>query len=64
MKTHYEIRAQKYGDFDSGISVYDPIAKGKVLMEHQQKRPERRLGKIRNCEPIGEVHLNSEKEAT
>ena len=37
--------------------------RAKVLMEHQQKRPERWSGKIRNCEPIGEVHLNPEKEA-
>ena len=35
----------------------------KVLMEHRQKRPERWSGKIRNCEPIREVHLNLEKEA-
>lgn len=37
--------------------------RAKVLMEHRQKRPERWSGKIRNCEPIGEVHLNPEKEA-
>jgi len=37
--------------------------RAKVLMEHQKKRPERWSGKIRNCEPIGEVHLNPEKEA-
>jgi putative transposase len=37
--------------------------RAKVLMEHRKKRPERWSGKIRNCEPIGEVHLNPEKEA-
>ncbi len=34
-----------------------------VLMKHRNKRPERWSGKIRNCEPIGNVHLNPEKEA-
>ena len=37
--------------------------RAKVLMDHRQKRPERWSGKIRNCEPIGEVHLNPEREA-
>ena len=32
-------------------------------MAHRQAKPERWSGKIRNCEPIGEVHLNPEKEA-
>ena len=35
--------------------------RAKVLMEHREKRPERWSGKIRNCEPIGKVHLNPEK---
>ncbi len=37
--------------------------RAKVLMAHRQAKPERWSGKIRNCEPIGEVHLNPEKEA-
>lgn len=35
----------------------------KVLMEHRRQRPERWSRNIRNCEPVGEVHLNPEKEA-
>jgi putative transposase len=35
----------------------------KVLMAHREARPERWSGQIRNCEPVGEVHLNPEKEA-
>ncbi|WP_456294472.1 IS3 family transposase [Vibrio renipiscarius] len=37
--------------------------RAKVLMAHREAKPERWSGKIRNCEPIGEVHLNPEKEA-
>ena len=37
--------------------------RAKVLMEHKKKKPGRWSGKIRNCKPIGEVHLNPEKEA-
>ena len=37
--------------------------RAKVLMAHRQAKPERWSGKIRNYEPIGEVHLNPEKEA-
>ncbi|MGR5239107.1 integrase core domain-containing protein [Vibrio alfacsensis] len=37
--------------------------RAKVLMAHSEAKPERWSGKIRNCEPIEEVHLNPEKEA-
>ncbi|MDV7106352.1 hypothetical protein R3X26_18355 [Vibrio sp. TH_r3] len=36
--------------------------RAKVLMAHRQAKPERWSGKIRNCEAIGEVHLNPEKQ--
>jgi len=35
----------------------------KVLQEHRRKKPSRWSGEIRNCQPIGAVHLNPEKEA-
>lgn len=35
----------------------------KVLQEQRKKRPDRWSGKVRNCQPIGSVHLNPEKQA-
>ncbi len=34
-----------------------------VLSIARERHPARWSGKIRNCEPVGEVHLNPEREA-
>ena len=34
-----------------------------VLSIARELHPERWAGQIRNCEPVGEVHLNPEREA-
>lgn len=33
-----------------------------VLEVRREQNPERWSGEIRNCEPVGDVHLNPEKE--
>ncbi|WP_277869571.1 hypothetical protein [Vibrio splendidus] len=35
----------------------------KVLLATKELNPEGWPGDIRNCEPVGDVHLNPEKEA-
>jgi putative transposase len=37
--------------------------RAKVLLAAKQRKPERWSGNIRNCKPVGEVHLNPEREA-
>ncbi len=56
---NYVTPAERHNGRDAAILEH----RAKVLMAHKKKNPERWSGKIRNCEPIGEVHLNPEKEA-
>ncbi|TCO04411.1 hypothetical protein EDB51_102345 [Vibrio crassostreae] len=37
--------------------------RAEVLLAAKQLNPERWSGAIRNCKPVGEVHLNPEREA-
>ncbi|TMX31452.1 hypothetical protein DA100_19725 [Vibrio sp. Hep-1b-8] len=37
--------------------------RAEVLLTAKQRKPERWPGDIRNCEPVGNVHLNPEREA-
>ena len=37
--------------------------RAEVLLAAKQLKPERWASDIRNCEPVGEVHLNPEREA-
>ncbi len=37
--------------------------RAEVLLAAKQRKPERWPGDIRNCKPVGEVHLNPEREA-
>ena len=58
-RLNYVTPAERHSGKDAAILEY----RAKVLMKYKRKNPERWSGKIRNCEPIGEVHLNPEKEA-
>ena len=37
--------------------------RARVLLAAKELNPELWPGKIRNCEPVGDVHLNPEREA-
>jgi putative transposase len=56
---HFVTPSERHSGKDTEILRH----RAKVVMEYRQKRPECWSGKIRTCEPIGEVHLNPEKEA-
>lgn len=56
---NYVTPSERHNGKDKEILAH----RAKVLMKHRQKRPERWSGKIRNCKPIDEVHLNPEKDA-
>jgi len=58
-RLNYVTPAQRHNGIDGAILS----KREKVLTAFRNKNPERWSRKIRNCEPIGEVYLNPEKEA-
>lgn len=58
-RLNYVTPAERHSGKDSAVLSY----REKVLTEHRKKKPERWSKNIRNCEPIGAVHLNPEKDA-
>lgn len=58
-RLNYVTPAERHSGQDTAILR----RRAEVLMEHRKQKPERWSRNIRNCEPIGEVQLNPEKEA-
>ncbi|MGR5431779.1 integrase core domain-containing protein, partial [Vibrio astriarenae] len=58
-KLRYVTPSQRHNGKDKEILK----SRAKVLLAAKQRTPERWPGAIRNCKPIGEVHLNPEREA-
>ncbi|MGR5266340.1 IS3 family transposase, partial [Vibrio astriarenae] len=58
-KLNYVTPSQRHNGKDKEILT----SRAKVLLAAKQRTPERWPGAIRNCKPIGEVHLNPEREA-
>ncbi|WP_443088413.1 IS3 family transposase [Vibrio sp. McD22-P3] len=58
-KLNYVTPSQRHNGKDKEILK----RRAEVLLAAKQRKPERWPGDIRNCEPVGEVHLNPEREA-
>ncbi|TCN91569.1 integrase-like protein [Vibrio crassostreae] len=58
-KLNYVTPSQRHSGKDKEILK----RRAEVLLAAKQLNPERWSGAIRNCEPVGEVHLNPEREA-
>ncbi|MGL1128897.1 hypothetical protein ACSTDP_22725, partial [Vibrio vulnificus] len=57
-KLNYVTPSECHNDKDSEILR----RRSDVLSIARERHPTRWSGKIRNCEPVGEVHLNPERE--
>ncbi|EOK5765945.1 integrase core domain-containing protein, partial [Vibrio vulnificus] len=58
-KLNYVTPSERHSGKDSEILR----RRSDVLSIARERHPERWSGKIRNCEPVGEVHLNPERKA-
>nr|WP_235424866.1 IS3 family transposase [Vibrio vulnificus] len=58
-KLNYVTPSERHSGKDSEILR----RRSDVLSVARERHPERWSGKIRNCEPVGEVHLNPERKA-
>ena len=56
---NYVTPSQRHNGKDREILEH----RAEVLVAAKRQHPERWSREIRNCEPVGEVHLNPEKEA-
>jgi putative transposase len=55
---NYVTPSERHAGKDSDI-----LQKRSVVLEvRREQNPERCSGEIRNCKPVGDVHLNPEKE--
>ncbi|BDR17935.1 hypothetical protein VspSTUT16_12810 [Vibrio sp. STUT-A16] len=58
-RLNYVTPSERHSDQDAAILSH----RAEVPMELERQKPESWSRNIRNCEPIGEVYLNPEKEA-
>ena len=58
-RLNYVTPSERHSGKDAAILSH----REKVLSAHRSKKPERWSKNIRNCQPIGAVHLNPEREA-
>lgn len=58
-RLNYVTPSERHNGQDKAVLAY----RAKILSEHKKQKPERWSKEIRDCEPVGEVHLNPEKSA-
>lgn len=58
-RLNYVTPSERHNGKDAAILSH----REKVLLECRRKKPERWSKNIRNCQPVGKVHLNPEREA-